>query len=681
MATPSVTPMNVVHASDGSLHNFPSDATPEEMDNALKSYEYNHQAQVATEAYRTKAAQSQPGGLQPRQETPTPSWLQHVLDIVRPMSSIPAVAAGTEAASAIPGPPALKALGGAAVGAGTYLGLDTLLQRLQDQPPQNLQESLTNSAGQLALNELGTRAVGGIVKGGKALGRGISEAFSPGSVIPVDLAQYEPTTSQLSKMSSGKALPGTKFAEDVLAQKSKAVALDRTGTIAKKIGDEGIRALSDQSSTDPNTLGALVRASAKQGLDQSFKESEAQASAAKLIAKGNVFQIQSPSAIPGVPLIKSVEGPIHVDSAKQAAAAFLSSQKQELLQGIVPSESEKQLTGLATKIMSQDGPFSFEEAWNLKRTADEFSYLGRPLAGVTSVTDTQNPFRSIGQALNDDIDKSIPQWENRPTEALKAWQNAKATVAQRVNTFNVKGDKLSSIIDRSQTPLPAIDRILADPQQLQRTLSTGELKFPSGAVGATNMKKDLGGYKLAQILQGATSTDLANPGVFRLNPTKVAEQWNDPKFQISKDLLYNKTQQADIGEFLQNMANVQDRQIGGMPTGQKIWMAKAGLVLAPSLLTGAVTGSPVAGGLAGAGVVGIRLLGGAAGKLLTNPKTARIIVAASAGQPLGVSDQYASRVIASVLQGGSIALLRPDGSETQVEVRDGSLVPVSSQQR
>jgi len=89
-----------------------------------------------------------------------------------------------------------------------------------------------------------------------------------------------------------------------------------------------------------------------------------------------------------------------------------------------------------------------------------------------------------------------------------------------------------------------------------------------------------------------------------------------------------------------------------------------------------LTGSVEGGTVASAGTfIGAEVLG----RLLTNPKVGRLLVAMAGGEPLGVSEAYAGRQIANALQGSTIALMGPDGTKTPVRVQGEKLVPVGSQ--
>ena len=65
------------------------------------------------------------------------------------------------------------------------------------------------------------------------------------------------------------------------------------------------------------------------------------------------------------------------------------------------------------------------------------------------------------------------------------------------------------------------------------------------------------------------------------------------------------------------------------------------------------------------------------GKSLTNPKTARLMLALANNEALGVSDQYAARQLMQSLKDTTVNLVGADGSKTPVRIQDGKLVPLN----
>lgn len=204
----------------------------------------------------------------------------------------------------------------------------------------------------------------------------------------------------------------------------------------------------------------------------------------------------------------------------------------------------------------------------------------------------------------------------------------------------------------------AIDRVIKDPIKLENTLTQAQ------SLGTDeNLRKSLGGYKFMDIFNKATTQKIGentySNNVVRIDPQVLSNEWLDPKMQDSLKLLYNSRQRADITQFFNNVANTQDKI--GSGSYKKLWLMEGGIGLGTSLLTG----SPIHGA---EGAAGIYLGAQGAARLLMNPKVARIAVALAGGEPLGVSDQLAGRLIVRALQGSAVALINADGSKTPAVV-------------
>jgi hypothetical protein len=101
---------------------------------------------------------------------------------------------------------------------------------------------------------------------------------------------------------------------------------------------------------------------------------------------------------------------------------------------------------------------------------------------------------------------------------------------------------------------------------------------------------------------------------------------------------------------------------------------RGGIALTAGLATGAMSGSGIYGGA----ITGLVLGGSAVARLMTNPTTARLMVALAKGQKLG-SDVWMSRAIASALQGSHAALTvkYQDGTQVRSELdKDNKFQPI-----
>jgi len=256
------------------------------------------------------------------------------------------------------------------------------------------------------------------------------------------------------------------------------------------------------------------------------------------------------------------------------------------------------------------------------------------------------------------------------TQALQTAKNLDFNFSRNPNTM------LDLI--RSDTPPGSIesfnvlDKAISDPNKLQEVLTTAQ----TNGVGS-NLKKSLQGYQFMKMFDDATTRSLSegnpyNSNVIKIDPSSFDKTWLDPKMQDSLKTLYNSSQRADIEQFFKNVAATQDK-VSAMPIAKKIWLMRGGAAIGSGLLSGSLTGSAEIGGLTTVGTyIGAQQLG----KLLTNPKTARLVVAMAGGEPLGVSEQYASRALSQALNGSVVALINDKGDKVPVRVQDGKYVPV-----
>jgi len=506
------------------------------------------------------------------------------LDAVRPFDAPASIALGSKVAEMTPGGLVPKAIAGVGVGAGAYLGLDSFLRSIGGKEPD-----LTDSAVNLGANELGGRLLGKLVP------RDLPTSLK-------DFSKFEPTYSQyLDKLDpdtlSGKvakAFQGpAKFLEDVMAPSAKADAIKNSG----KIADQALTAQASKLSgrtpgvlDNPNFHAQTIQTNQlENSLRASFDESEKQATLAKAVAMSN------PQPLPDG---RIVNGPVNLNSSLEKANQIV---QEATLLHFGPSEEQKPLVNQAYKLIQgtdakfdpqtgkviSSNPIGFNEAWNQKQQLDDFGGWNK---SKNDLTHTDAQFRDLTRSVNQDIEDSIPRWQNDPNKvATKAWQNAKATVEQRNNLFfpDGSGTKLGDIVQDTDSPLPAIKAVIKDPVVLQRALNSGNLKFPSGTVESNNIRGDLGAFALKDIFEGSKSLDPKNPtGGVTLNPQTLIEKWNDPSFVESKKLLFNASQRGDIDQLLKNIAFTQTKQNAFGSYLSKAYLVRSGLALAPALFTG-----------------------------------------------------------------------------------------------
>lgn len=555
----------------------------------------------------------------------------------------------------------------------TYTAVDALLQKLGD-PKKPIDQVIKSAATDAVFNELG----GALFKGGAKVIKNLKQPLAPAGSI----YNLNPTTSQLFEQVTGQKAPVSKMVEDVFNGFNKAAAKEQSARLADVESDKIAQGMARSPySNDPNYQADLFQHHVKHQLDASYKEADRQAQTAYLMAKGNV--VNTPNG--------PVEGPVNIFTTLVEANKYVKNRMQiNATLGIHGVPTDDPLFDLANQLIANTGaqfdpngalfnssPISFAEAWQFKRLADQHGYGKSAMMNKAAVHTPSNSTVQLGKtfsdSLNADIDASLGAWTNDPQGvAKKAWNYAKATVAERQTLFNVTGDKLKNIINRSQAPLPSVNKIIDDPKQLQRALNVGDITFPSGVISSTNMKADLQAYQFKRIWESAIERNPKNANVIRVNADKLTEQLNDPKMGQSLGILYNKQQLADIGQFFSNVAHTQEK-MSTASMSKKIWLAKTGVVVGGGLLTNQYVGPVFGTGAA----VGIYLGGAAMGRLLTNPKTARILVDIAAGKPAGMSTQAVSRIFAGALKGYQVGIVDSSGQTHDSEVDEtGQIRPV-----
>lgn len=633
---------------------------------------------------------------------------------VRPFDIPASLAVGSKTAEMAPGGLVPKAVAGVGIGVGTYLGLDQLLQRLSGEDP-----SLSSSAINLGINELGSRVVGAIKKG-----------LTPGNLSPSqeELMKLQPTYGQATQ---GRL---SQFIEDVFDPVNKANSIKTSGKLAEEQVNNKAQKMSGKSVAtldNPNYHAQTIQIDKlDNSLKSTYNEADKQSGLAKIVAASNpetytitpaqTLQVPTPelqaiaqnyggstfekldpqrqqqsiaftqklgkqpfNQVTTPAVMGSVNGPVRFTSTLEKANEIVQDAKNLQLG---PTEEQKPLVNQAYNLIQKSNaqfdptgklvsanPVGFEEAWNQKQQFDTFGGWNKSKNDVTH-TDTQ--FRGLTKLMNQDIDDSLSSWTNDPNKvATKAWKNAKATVEQRNLLFFPEGSntKLGDIVQEADSPLPAIKAIVQDPVKLQRAINSGNIKFPSGNVESNNIRGDLGAFALKDIFDNSQTNDPKNPkGGATINPQTLQDKWSDPSFAESKKLLFNAPQRADLDQFFKNIAFTQQKQSVVGSYLSKVFAVRAGFALAPSLLTGYLSGSAEHA----AGVAGVELGAMGFAKLMTNPKTARFLVAAAGGQPLSASDQTVARSIVSALQGVTVSLRGNDGTEQKGSFdKDGKWVP------
>jgi hypothetical protein len=396
----------------------------------------------------------------------------------------------------------------------------------------------------------------------------------------------------------------------------------------------------------------------------------------------------------GVGALASPAGPVAAGAADvgtysvvDALMQYLKKEKpasfgSALEEGAANAVGNKILGGLAgivgrgaKAVLNSDVPDA-KSILNFSPTSSQaLKATGSPILGTVAKTFEDLALTSKEKAL----DRSAGAGFTQALKTAKAGGfdlTQDATTGQFKNPLNPQAHLTSvnqALSPASEGPvfsdLASLNKVIRDPQKLQDVLSTAQENGID-----TNVRKSLQQYQFAKLFNNATTRDVAAQGpqkVVRIDPNTFNSDWLDPEMQDSLKKLYSAKQRSDITQFFQNVAATQDK-VQANPIARKFWMMHAGIGLGTGLLTGSLTGGAMGALTSGGVLVGAEGLG----KLLTNPKTARLLVSLAGGEPLGVSEAYAGRQIVNALQGSTIAILNADGTKTPARIQGEKLVPL-----
>lgn len=637
----------VATTADGMEHHFPAGTDPAIVHGAIQNY--------------LSQKQIQPSPAQPSMMDKLIQFGKNSINpVVSAVGASPYAEAGATIGTAIaPGPGTL--IGGAAGELGGYFLNDQILKRTEKAVGSNIANtngdtSVSGSAKDALINLIANKTLGAVWRGAKAF-TGDSSVLKAADKGISDLGG---TVSSYFKNGS---IP--KAIEDLFAPAAKKAALQDSGKLANDAITDEASKLSGRAASvvnQPTYHGDVIQQQISNALDNSNREVALQTGTANSIAKANVIPAEFDNF--GRPT-RYAEGPINPTSSLQKASGIVS----DSMKSVVPASPEQQaLINKASVLTSGKGPLSFSDAWNLRSQLDEF---GSPQSLEAELSPAQTTARELSSALNDDMEQSMAQWKNDPNRrGLTAYKNAVDTINQRQQYFFNQGSDniLGDIIKNNDSNLPALDRLIGDSNQLLRAKNAGTVKFPSGKVQTDNFLPDLGAYNLIRMRNAAKIFD-PQSGQFTINAQKLLDTWNDPAFQESKGILYNATQRGNYDQLFKNIAMTQQK-MGGVSSNSKLWLSIRGaMYLAPGLV-----GS--FGSLAhGMELAGVELSGHAMGKMMSNPKVARGLIAMAQGMPLSMSDQTFARLASAAVQGSAMTLIGKDGSRNPGGLdRDGNFV-------
>lgn len=539
-------------------------------------------------------------------------------------------------------------------------------------------------------NELGSRALG-------VVGKGLSEAFKPGSIkIPGmtdELRNLGPTYGQVT---------GHDLVEGLFAKGTKQKAVTESITAADARVKEFVTQLTGMRSPANPRLAEVMQAEVKQGFQNAVDASNLEAKNFLGISELPTNQLhipQKPVIIDtglkdpfGFPITRSVptpdkivSGPVNLDATITKAAEIADSMNKSAvkpdpdspllhaIQDLFDATNTK--LGTDGKVLSHE-PISAGDAWKTKQVVDKLGY-GNPVEGLNA-TDSQ--FISLSKSLNQDIDKAIPKWLDSSNAAQDSWENAKAIVQKRHEIFSPMGESgggVKTLLNTANAPDVAVEAIFNDRRKLQRFLETGDMVVNGRQIVASNAKRDMQGYAINRIWdKGFTPTDPLNKTIGTADGTKMASDWIEFANSDEGKQLFSQSQIKNYNDFFDAV-----RKTANSPNASTRWiMMNFGtrvVSLGTSILAGA---GALAGGLLGsAGVVtGALGLSGLA-RVMANKKAAPVFLAMMHGRPLGMSFQLGSRMIMQALSGALMTLNKEDGSTTEGTVStDGRFVPAKN---
>lgn len=631
------------------------------------------------------------------------TWADKINDFLRPMAAGAAGFAAGEAVFPAGGgiPGALMASG---VGAGTYFGVDHLLNKLKDNPSSFGDES-KDAATNFAIQELGGKLVV------NPLMRGAANLLSKGTDAGLEaFKRLKPTFSQYMAY-FGKPSPTAAWIEDIAAAGSKKAAIQQSARIGKGEFTDLASTFSGRTAADvqdPHLMASRIQAGAENQVQRLYAEADQSAEAAKLFGKmnsqvtkvpwGQVPEVQNLSMMKAgkpfnqlnqqeqlaiIQLAKqngiqqpqqNIPGPVRLENSIQVAADYLRNKNPSL----VPPDPDSPMVKAANhllevtnaqfdnngKLIDHD-PISFENAWDWKKQAGEYAWGDRSKGTAVEAKYIDKQFKDFSRAIDSDMENSIKGWKNGSIDALKSWRNASAMAKTRFDIFAQK-DGLSQLIDNQNTSVPFIDKILSDPKQVDRAMRAGSIDLPNGKILSNNMREDLRGYYTQKLF----NDNVGNDG--KINTENMLRSFQDPLFAQTKRTLFSQAQEKSLSDLINNL-NITQKQMSSMGWfgNPKLWITGAGMNLAGHIFAGNIMG----GITRTAGVASVRLSAGALGKLMASPQTASVLATLAKGGALGQSEKAFSRTLVNALNGYRIAITDNKGNDQYGTVRQGNFEP------
>lgn len=569
--------------------------------------------------------------------------------------------------------------GNPALGFAAGAGTDMLLQQLQSKIAKSKNrttladlagtdkggfgETVANGIQNNALNELMGKVFDKV--GGKLKGL-VSPTVDPAleSLKPT-FSQYGNNPKSISSVIENIWNPGGKSAA---LNNSADLARGQVGDLVKKISGRSLSVVPDITN---DVLGKDVQNISRISVDNLNSRFDDGKRTVETIGKLNSAPVVNTQTLPSgnvnpFPKTTQIEAPIQLNNTVKAAEDFLKErQKFYGNQGFQSAtDSDKKLITQAQTILSHtnngQNPIPYRDAMDLLHGPNGDGGLnGMSSLKPGELNQTKSIQSQFADSLHNDIEGSISKWNDPGKTALKGYQDSR--VAAETKKLLYEGGNVKQLVENVNSPISQIDSALKDPIQTQRLLNASQFN----GLKSQNMRQDLAGYRLNQIWQKADN------GAKGIDGNALLSEWNNPEMAKTKDLLYSKQTQDQIGEFFNNVNKVSQSGVGG--NYQKIRMTMRGLELSSSLFTGIVSGNPLHGLSAAGGFAAMELPMLGVAKILSNPARAQILQKLIIGAPLESSEAQAGRLLMSGLNGMTVGLLNSKGEKVNVQVRDGKV--------
>lgn len=514
---------------------------------------------------------------------------------------------------------------------------------------------------------------------------GIGAQVGKGSVAYAGISDLGGTYSQYP---GAKGKPVAEFIENYLTKQAKQNALDTSASLTYDKAQNTARNIGTMPSVPfnlENTAESLVGKTQRDYQRAQIVASK-NAESVKAIAQANQIQISTPTpptistivgsngqpiVTPGQPKVTTINGPIDLSNTGQKILDLEDTMAKSLYKPDPDSPLMQALStlknNLGYKVENGQAQFTskvvpFEDAWATKKAlgADAFDTSNEALPD-----NVKRQLKQLYHSMDDDIEGSIATWQNGGKDALANYQNSKNITNQVYDNFftdSAIGGK-TGLLNLNTDAAPAVRPLYQDAGKLQRFLNTGELKLPDGTtVTASNKRSDMQSFVFGDLFNEAWKPLDANEvsqGV--TNTGKLKAAWNDYANSPAGQKLYSVQQRQDIGDFINDASDV------NTTTGNRSKMfvlrgAGAGAFLAAGLAGAMLGGGTLSSGMmADAGLIGGAISLHEVGKLLTNPETARLLIAMQKGGPLGMSTQMAARFIGNALKNQPFTIQLQDG--------------------